>query len=159
MHRLLTGISLAVATSAAANAQEVRVEFRPVMDEVQAYQHEIEGTVPSHGWQMMTAEDGGTYWVAPDVLITNADIERAEVEMDAVRSRPVIEVFFATDGGKKFSDYTRDNLGSRVAIIFDGVIVSVPRIHDMIVGGSVQISNISTIAEAERIARGIVAKE
>ncbi|MFT3808489.1 MAG: hypothetical protein QM698_01080 [Micropepsaceae bacterium] len=146
MRRLFTALALAAAVSAAA-AQEVRVEFRAAAAEA------------AEGWSEMTAPDGAAYWVAPEAVITNADIERAEAALDPASSMPVVHVSFTADGAKAFGAFTRDNVLGLIAIIIDGVVVSAPRINEPILGGRAVISGNFTMEEAERIARGIVAKE
>lgn len=144
MRRLFTAFAFAAAMSAAAVAQVVRVEFRAADAEA------------VEGWTEMKAADGVTYWVAPEAVITNADIEGAEAALDPFSSMPVVDVSFTEVGGKAFGAFTRDNVLGLLAIIIDGAVVSAPRINEPILGGRAVISGNFTMEEAERIARGIV---
>lgn len=143
MRRFIAVAAFAIAAAAAAFAQEVLVEFRAAAE------------TPAEGLTEMTA-DGSVYFVAPEAILTNADIEDADAALDPVSGLPVVNVAFTAEGGRKFADYTRDHVLGVVAILIDGEIVSAPRINEPILGGRAVISGNFTKSEAERIARGIV---
>ena len=58
---------------------------------------------------------------------------------------------FNTKGAERFARLTRDNVGRPFAIILDDVIVSAPRLHEPILGGSGQISGNFTVPEATEL--------
>ena len=43
---------------------------------------------------------------------------------------------FDTEGAQKFGKITSDNVGSRLAVVLDGVVITAPRINSAITGGS-----------------------
>ncbi|MCR5691976.1 MAG: protein translocase subunit SecD [Eubacterium sp.] len=55
-------------------------------------------------------------------------------------SENVVLVKFNSKGAKKFGDLTGENVGNQLAIVYDGQLVSAPRINEAITGGECTIS-------------------
>ena len=70
-----------------------------------------------------------------DVLDANVTYDPNSLTQD-----PAVSLQFTAVGGKRFSDITGANVGNRMAIVLDDVIVSDPRINSRISGGSAQIT-------------------
>lgn len=61
---------------------------------------------------------------------------------------PVVSFRFDSQGGRKFGDVTKANVGTRLAIVLDGKVISAPVIRSAIMGGSGIISGNFTVAAA-----------
>ena len=59
---------------------------------------------------------------------------------NSMTNDPVVSMKFTPTGGKRFGDITGSNVGRRMAIVLDDVIVSDPVIQGKIAGGSAQIT-------------------
>ncbi|RYZ55709.1 MAG: protein translocase subunit SecD, partial [Proteobacteria bacterium] len=85
--------------------------------------------------------------------LAGEDIADASVTYDpnALTHKPVVSIKFTGMGGKRFGDITGGNIGKRMAIVLDEVVVSDPVIQTRIAGGSAQISmnNSKTQPEVE----------
>ncbi len=77
--------------------------------------------------------------------LTNAKLEFQD-------NKPVVFFSFNTEGGKKFSELTTNNVGGLLAIVVDNKIISAPRINTPITGGSGIISGGFTLNEAQELA-------
>lgn len=67
-------------------------------------------------------------------------------------SQPVVSFAFNNIGSKIFADITKNNIGTRLAIILDGKLLSAPVINEPILGGSGIISGNFTIESANELA-------
>ncbi len=65
---------------------------------------------------------------------------------------PVVSFKFDTVGGKKFGEVTKENVGSRLAIVLDNEVISAPVIQTAILGGSGIISGNFTVKDANDLA-------
>ena len=74
--------------------------------------------------------------------LSGEDVLDANVTYDpnSLTQEPAVSLQFTAVGGKRFSDITGANVGNRMAIVLDDVIVSDPRINSRISGGSAQIT-------------------
>lgn len=74
--------------------------------------------------------------------LSGEDVLDANVTYDpnSMDQRPVVSLKFTATGGKRFGDVTGANVGKRMAIALDEVIVSDPVIQTQISGGSAQIT-------------------
>jgi uncharacterized membrane protein len=95
--------------------------------------------------------------VRKEVLLDETAVASATVTNTA--QGPVIEVRFTAEGGIWFADITGVNTGKRLAIIFDGKLLSAPTIRGSITGGRAQITGKFTTAEAEAIASALNAQK
>ncbi|KKS05742.1 protein-export membrane protein SecD [Candidatus Woesebacteria bacterium RIFOXYC1_FULL_41_14] len=83
--------------------------------------------------------------------LTGADLERAEVVFDSNTGEPTISIQFSEEGGKKFAEITKRNVGKQLPIILDNRIISAPTVQEQIIGNSAQISGSFTIDEAKEL--------
>jgi SecD/SecF fusion protein len=74
--------------------------------------------------------------------LSGEDVLDATVTYDpnSLTNDPVVSLKFTPTGGKRFADITGGNIGRRMAIVLDDVIVSDPVIQAKIAGGSAQIT-------------------
>lgn len=74
--------------------------------------------------------------------LSGEDVLDANVTYDpnSLDNRPAVSLKFTALGGKRFADITGENVGNRMAIVLDNVIVSAPVIQVKISGGTAQIT-------------------
>ena len=82
-----------------------------------------------------------------DVLLDETAVASATMTNSTIGS-PDIDVAFTDAGARRFAEITRDNLNRRLAIIFDGVLLSAPTIRSEISGGRAVIAGKFNPAEA-----------
>ena len=83
--------------------------------------------------------------------LTGADLEKADVTFDQTTGKPAISLKFTQEGGQKFTQITKRNVGKPLAIVLDEEIVSAPIVQEEITGGSAQISGDFTLDEAKNL--------
>lgn len=84
--------------------------------------------------------------------LTGADLERAQVTFEGNTGSPVISLQFTEEGGKKFAEITKANIGKTLPILLDNQIISAPNVEEEIIGGKAQISGSFTVDEAKELA-------
>lgn len=67
----------------------------------------------------------------------------------------LVDLTFTDDGKQQFAEATTNNVGKRIAIIYDGKIYSNPVVNEPITQGQCQISGMSTYEDAELLASTI----
>ncbi len=100
-----------------------------------------------------TAEPSPTATPKPRVfrtIITGRHLKTAAVGLDDT-SRPEIRFELTEEGGRIFASHTASNIGSYLAIVMDGVVISCPRIETAIPEASGRITGDFKLAEARSI--------
>lgn len=117
---------------------------------------------PPPGTQLLFGEDhvvpeaerdGGVpfraYWVETKAQVHIRQIKSASVVEDP-RGAPAIEIVLGDREQEAFAQLTTQNVGSMIAIVKAGSVISAPLVREPILGGTVRISKPnSTTAEAE----------
>ncbi len=67
----------------------------------------------------------------------------------------VVSLTLTDDGAVKFGVATAANIGSQIAIVYDGEVISAPTVNEAISNGQAQISGSFTFEEAEQLASTI----
>lgn len=67
----------------------------------------------------------------------------------------LVDLTFTEDGKQQFAEATTNNVGKRIAIIYDGKIYSNPVVNEPITQGQCQISGMSTYEDSELLASTI----
>ena len=91
-------------------------------------------------------------------VLTGMDVESAEaaVSQDNMKNREyVVELVLTSEGASKFATATSENIGDQISIVYDGNIISAPRVESAITGGRAQITGMADQEEAERLASSI----
>jgi preprotein translocase subunit SecD len=92
--------------------------------------------------------------VAFPPLFSGDQVADASVGSDQTGHRTV-DFVLRDQGRQLLADYTRNNIGTYLAIVLDGLAISVPVIMDTIAGGEVQISTSAvggfTLLQAQRL--------
>lgn len=91
-----------------------------------------------------------TLRVLREVLLDGDDIRRAEIE-ESPGAGQAIQVQFTAEAGKVMEEATAGNVGRRLAIVWNGRVVSSPRVQDSISGGKVQITGSFSDGETESL--------
>jgi len=91
-------------------------------------------------------------------VLTGMDVESAEaaVSQDNMKNREyVVDLVLTSEGASKFATATSENIGNQISIVYDGNIISAPRVESAITGGMAQITVMADQEEAERLASSI----
>lgn len=86
--------------------------------------------------------------------LTGADLKRAQVTFGSdqgARTGPQVSIEFTGEGGKKFAEITKRNVGKPLAIFLDEQPISAPTVQQEIVGGSAVITGQFTTEEAKNL--------
>ncbi len=84
-----------------------------------------------------------------------ADAKAGAVEDSLGNKTYAVELTLTDEGAVKFAEATAANLGSQIAIVYDGEVISSPIVQSEITGGTAQITGSFTYEEAEQLASTI----
>ncbi len=87
--------------------------------------------------------------------LTGKAISSARVARNPVTGMPEIDFSLNSEGASTFGEITRNNVGQRLAIVLDGVVISAPNINTPILGGAGQITGQFTEKEAFELATAL----
>jgi preprotein translocase subunit SecD len=99
------------------------------------------------------AGEGGSIYLHNEVIVTNSDIEKAEIIPQPGGSQYSILVTFNPAGARKIHAATEKHIGKPIAILIDGEVVAAPTIRDATAEGA-KVDNL-TKEKAEKIVAGI----
>lgn len=90
-------------------------------------------------------------------LLNGADVKNADAMTDdsGTIKEYVVSLQFTEDGTKKFASATEENVGKIIYIIYDGGVVSSPRVKTAITDGNAQIDGMDDLDEAKMLASTI----
>lgn len=126
-----------------------RLEFRMVADQV-----DPTATVAPPGTLFLPYAEGGQgakIAVNRRVEISGDELTDASQGFDPQDNRPVVNITFDGQGGRKFARLSQ-NVGKRFAIIVDNEVISAPSFNEPIPGGRAQISGSFTVDSANQLA-------
>jgi len=113
------------------------------------------GQVP-FGDEFYVERDGAPLLVRKQVVLTGDRLTDAQPGFDNQTQEPAVHLTLDATGARIFKDYTRENVGKRMAILLiekgKGEVVTAPVIRSEIGGGRVQISGRMTTVEANDVA-------
>ncbi|MCE5284913.1 MAG: protein translocase subunit SecD [Pelosinus sp.] len=84
-------------------------------------------------------------------VLTGKDLKDAKAQMDQSK-RSLVSIEFSDEGGKKFADLTRNNIGKRISILLDKQVLTSPVVQEAIPSGKAQITGSNSIEEATNLA-------
>ena len=94
-----------------------------------------------------------------ETVITGSDVETASVQSGQNSTTGAteysVELDLTKEGTDKFAEATSANVGSQIAIIYDGETISAPTVQQAITGGQAYITGNFTYEEAENLASTI----
>jgi len=85
--------------------------------------------------------------------LSGKQLSRAELVFDPQTSQPQVSLEFDGEGTELFADITQRNVGKRVAIFLDGVVISAPNVNEPILSGRAVIQGEFTVEEARQLAQ------
>lgn len=90
-------------------------------------------------------------------LLTGSDVKNADAATDSSGTikEYLVSLTFTEEGAKKFSEATAANLNKVIYIIYDGSVVSSPRVKTQITEGNAQIDGMADLDEAKQLANTI----
>jgi len=113
------------------------------------------GQIP-FGDEFYIERDGQPILVKKQVILTGDRLTDAQPGFDNQTQEPAVHLTLDATGARIFRDYTRENVGKRMAILLiekgRGEVVTAPVIRTEIGGGRVQISGRMTTVEANDVA-------
>lgn len=113
------------------------------------------GQVP-FGDEFYVERDGQPLLVKKQVVLTGDRLTDAQPGFDTQTQEPAVHLTLDATGARIFKEYTRENVGKRMAILLiekgKGEVVTAPVIRSEIGGGRVQISGRMTTVEANDVA-------
>jgi len=89
-----------------------------------------------------------------EIVVSNGDIDRAEMLPGREGLRFVVGVHFTPEGARKMGAATQNHINRPVAILVDGEVVMAPTVRSAI-GDSAEINGNYTREQAERIVNGL----
>ncbi|MGI6071055.1 MAG: protein translocase subunit SecD [Blautia sp.] len=91
-----------------------------------------------------------------NVVLEGSDIANAEgvtTQDQTTKNNQYVVTLTMTEAGKeKFAKATEENVGKTIAIVYDGEIISNPRVNQKIGGGQAEITGMASIEEAKELA-------
>lgn len=84
--------------------------------------------------------------------LSGKDLADAQVTFDPQTGEPQVQLQFTSNGSKKFADITSRNVGQRLAIILDNVVIEAPTVKTAITSGPAVISGGFTTEIAKQLA-------
>ena len=109
-------------------------------------------TEPAPG--LTRIEGGGrVLYLQPQAVLSTTDIASAALGTDPFSASPVVELTLTPTGRDRLARATTDNVGRILAVLVDEALITAPIIREPILGGRVQISGLTTAAEATDLAR------
>ncbi|MGI6055901.1 MAG: protein translocase subunit SecD [Bilifractor sp.] len=94
-------------------------------------------------------ESGNTVLEGTDI----ADAQGVSTTNSSTGAREyVVELTMTSAGAEKFQEATAANIGKRISIIYDGQTVSSPTVQNEISGGKAEITGMTSLEEAQKLA-------
>ena len=93
-----------------------------------------------------------------ETVITGSDVKTASAQSgqdDMGNKEYSVELDLTDEGAEKFAEATEANVGKQISIIYDGEVISSPRVNEAITGGQAYITGNFTYEEADNLASTI----
>ncbi len=87
--------------------------------------------------------------------LTGKYLKKAEVSFEQTTFQPVVALEFNDEGAKIFEELTSRNIGKKLAIYIDQVLISDPVVNEKISGGQAQITGKFTLEQARQLAQNL----
>lgn len=103
------------------------------------------------------AKDQQELYDADVVIVDGSDIKTADANTSTsgTTTEYIVSLEFNSSGAKKFEEGTGKAVGSNIAIVYDGTVISNPSVKEAISGGKAQIDGQETFEEASDLASTI----
>ena len=104
-------------------------------------------------------EDGTTDFTQPTVWVTGSDVVNAQAgtqsDQKTGTSDFVVQLQLGDEGAEKFAEATTSHVGDIIYIVYDGEVVSYPRVQSAITGGNCVIEGMGSYEAASTLASTI----
>ena len=110
-----------------------------------------QGIVPP-GSELLPSREGYQMAVKRLGALRGRHLVDARAGIDPFTDRPVVNIKFDEEGGRKLTELTQANVGQPMAMVLDGEVLSAPIIREPITGGQLQISGGFSNREANQLA-------
>jgi preprotein translocase subunit SecD len=127
-----------------------KLTFRLVDTSVGADETKL-GEIPSQS-ELLRDKSGTPYLVEKRIAMSGESLADAQPSYDQSTDQPMVSFRFNTVGSRQFARLTAENVGSPVAVVLDGVVLTAPIIREPILGGSGLISGNLTLESANDLA-------
>jgi len=125
-----------------------KLEFKPVVGQTRD-----PDTAPGARNELIKSLDQeGLFYIVEELpVVTGEELVDAQPAFDQ-NGQPAVNFRFNPAGGRKFGNYTADNIGSPFAIVLDDEVISAPTIQSHISGGSGIITGNFSVEESTKLA-------
>ena len=86
-------------------------------------------------------------------------VDAAEALVDEFYGQPVVSIRWTAEGQRAFSAFTREHVGKRVDLLVGDEVVTSPVVQSPLEMAEIQITGLSSLAEAEEIAARLTGKK
>lgn len=93
----------------------------------------------------------GLYTNPHKTNLAGSDLQNVSVTFDQQTGQPQIQLQFTSEGGQKFGDITKRNVGKRVAMVLDNTVIEAPTVQEPILTGTAVINGQFTADQAKAI--------
>ena len=104
------------------------------------------------GSDELISENGEKIFVSKRIVMSGENLIDAQPSIQNQNNEPTVSFTLDRLGAQKFGRTTTDNVGKRLAIVLDGVIISAPNINEPITSGNGMISGNFSFQEATDLA-------
>ena len=124
-----------------------RLTFHKVFSQTEDPEYQI-----ATGQRLVPDEQNEKFYILKEVAVVSGEsLNNAQPSFDQ-NNRPAVSFQFNPTGGRKFGNYTKENIGQLFAIVLDNAVISAPVIQSHIPGGSGIITGNFTVEESNRLA-------
>ena len=125
-----------------------QLEFKPVVGQT----GDPDASPGARNELLPSLDQEGVYYIVEELpVVTGEELVDAQPAFDQ-NGRPAVNFRFNPAGGRKFGNYTAENIGSPFAIVLDDEVISAPTIQSHISGGSGIITGSFTVEESTKLA-------
>ncbi|KPU83298.1 preprotein translocase subunit SecD [Marinosulfonomonas sp. PRT-SC04] len=125
-----------------------KLEFKPVVGQATS----ADAPTGARNEILPSLDREGVFYIVEELpVVTGEELVDAQPTFDQ-NGRPAVSFRFNPAGGRKFGNYTAENIGSPFAIVLDGEVISAPTIQSHISGGSGIITGSFTVEETTKLA-------
>ncbi len=103
-------------------------------------------------WQLAFEDP---YFKESSPPLTGKYLKGAKMDFNQTTYEPVVILNFDKEGTKIFDELTKKNVGKKLAIYIDNILISAPVVREEISSGSAQISGKFTVKEAKKLAENL----
>jgi len=125
-----------------------KLEFKPVVGQTR----DPETSPGARNELIPSLDQEGLYYIVEELpVVTGEELVDAQPAFDQ-NGQPAVNFRFNPAGGRKFGNYTAENIGSPFAIVLDSEVISAPTIQSHISGGSGIITGSFSVEESTKLA-------